>query len=151
MSVPSAKMATLPQLRGAAMKQEIAARLAATAVDGITVDQARAIIRAFLVELARCPLCDGSGRYVFRRAVTNGKRATHDSVLVPAGTSGSCPVCGSEDEEPVGDPEYVGWHCLRGEADQHCRHYQSDATERRNGHSACGYRIMLPLVSDAAR
>jgi hypothetical protein len=134
-----------------AMKRDTAERLAATQVEGLTVDDARKVIAVFLRELARCPVCDGSGSFVFGRDVVvettedDGRRGRAEQ-YVAAGTAGSCPCCGSRDPEASGkgDPEWVAWHCVQGERDETCRRDSKEHEERRNGHAACGWRVLLP-------
>src|SRR5579864_2045283 len=45
----------------AAMKPDIATRLASTVVAGVSIDDADTIIREFLVQISRCPACDDTG------------------------------------------------------------------------------------------
>jgi len=132
------------------MKREIAERIASTAVEKVTVEQARTIIGAFLSELSRCPVCDGSGTITFGRDVflpVSDRHPNGSETFIAAGTTGSCPRCGSRDKDLAGkgDPDYVGWHCCRGDGDQECRRWsESDQAENRDNHANCGWRIVLP-------
>ncbi len=134
------------------MKRDIAERLASTVVDGVAFADAQQIIATFLTQLARCPVCDGSGTFAFGRDVTMTVSDRHlgknMSGQVTAGTMGLCPRCGSDDENASGkgDPDYVAWHCYHGDRDSECRFSREESghKERRNGHSKCGWRIFLP-------
>jgi hypothetical protein len=115
---------------------------------------ADALIDAYLRELARCPVCDGSGRTTFGRDTTvgpmmtgAGSPASQDRRYVPAGTEASCPRCGGDDPltSGVGDPEFVAWHCVVGERDSLCQGDRKQHEERRSVHADCGWRIVLPL------
>jgi hypothetical protein len=128
------------------MKQDIAERFAATAIEGITVEQARQIIGEFLTQIVRCPVCDGSGEIQFGRDVVLPVRGDYgrseSEQYFPAGTVGKCPRCGGGDEDGGGrfDPEYVAWHCVQGSDDRECCRQKGH-----NGHADCGWRITLPL------
>jgi hypothetical protein len=137
------------------MKRDIAERLAATAVDGVTVDQARTIIETFLTQIARCPVCDGSGRIVYGREMVIETRAGDFNAAVldggrriPKGTAGSCPRCGSSEPEEngKGDPEWVAWHCAKGDGDEFCRSDRTGDDGRRVGHAECGFQVMFPYA-----
>jgi hypothetical protein len=132
------------------MKMALAERLSVTATEKVTVDQGRAVIREFLVQLAQCPLCDGTGRYTFDREVQVDAKDSHGveirSSYVSAGTVGLCPKC----VEGNGDPEFVAWHCTLGKDDHDCR----ASRERGNGpgedHDDCGFRLCIRIPSDPA-
>lgn len=135
------------------MDRDLALRIAATVDDGITVEQAKRIVGEFLAQLARCPVCDGSGVTTFGQDVEvdvrthANRRVTDADRFISAGTTGSCPRCGSVDPEASGqgDPAWVAWHCVAGDDDQQCeRDRQSDRAEQRDGHTGCGWRLMLP-------
>lgn len=132
------------------MKREIAERLAATAVEGVTVKDAQTIIETFLTELASCPVCDGSGRTTFVHGVDiaaaeqSGKQLGIVNVL--PGTEGSCPRCGSykAEDNGHGDPEFVAWHCAHDKTKSDCRKMQTaDQNGERAKHAACGFRVVL--------
>lgn len=126
------------------MKRELAERLASTVVDELTVGQARAVIAEFLVQLVACPLCDGGGEFIYRRP-----GFVDNAVRRPG--KGSCPVCGSTDEDDSGrgDPDWVAWVCAQGKSVEECRRQgSSDDAENRDGHEVCGYRVVLPLPVD---
>ena len=134
------------------MKREIAERIAATMVEGVTVGQAREIIGSFLTEIARCPVCDGSGEITFARdvqiATTEPGRSPGDGGrFIQQGTTGTCPLCGSiePNETGRGDPEFVFWYCEKGDSNRNCWIDRDRDGEHRNGHAACGLRVMLPL------
>lgn len=134
------------------MNQDIAERFAATAVDGITVAQARTIIREFLSQIARCPVCNDTGRITFGRdmevkLMDNPRHANATAQWLQAGSETDCPRCGppTDDGRGKGDPLYVAWHCSRGEDDQRCHRDRLDESGRRQPHSKCSYRVMLPL------
>lgn len=123
------------------MKRDIAERLAATKIcDDVTVEQTRAIIREFLTELARCPVCDSSGEFTYRRDVqvqiTEARGPAH--VTVKAGTPAVCPLCAGSQY----DPTYVVWHCKKAETESPCRR---DDRCPREGHEECGDHLILPL------
>jgi hypothetical protein len=133
------------------MKRDLAERIAATTVEGVTFDQAREIIGAFLTEIARCPVCDGSGEITFARDVqistTEPGRASGDGRrYIEKGTVGSCPLCGSTEpsESARGDPEFVAWHCEQGDSNRDCWN-DREHPDRRDSHVSCGLRVMLPL------
>lgn len=133
------------------MEREIAERFAATTVEGLTLKNTRAVIQAFVTELARCATCDGSGVITFGRDVQiEGAENHHPAgdLRILAGTRGSCPRCGSLDraESGKGDPEFVAWHCTKGDAAFGCRRDRADEhkLERRNEHVKCGWRVLLP-------
>jgi hypothetical protein len=125
---------------------EIAEKLAAAEVDGVTVSQAQSIIRAFLSEVARCPVCDGTGSFTFGNEVivpmkdAQGQSIRSERRFIEAGTTSPCPRC----SDGTGDPDFVAWHCERGDvAHERCERIRNG--ERRDGHARCGYRVMLPL------
>jgi len=132
------------------MRRDIAERIAATTVEGVTVEDARTIIGAFLDQLALCAVCGGSGRFTFGRNVAIPMRAKPGGNLpdfervIEAGTEGPCPRCGSEslDEHAAGDPGYVAWHCTLKASDTACHQARRDG----GGHDDCGPRIVLPLT-----
>ena len=134
------------------MERELAERIAATVDNEITVEQARRIIGEFLTQLARCPVCDGTGTITFGRdveaRVTDPTRLSGPHVVyIEAGTPGSCPRCGSRNEEESGrgDPAWVIWHCAVGDSDVECgRERASDKPEKRDRHGECGWRIAVP-------
>ncbi len=132
------------------MKRDTAERVAAAEVEGVTLDQAQSIIHKFLAQIALCPVCDGSGWFIFGRDVRIETKDEHgdptDERRIMAGTVGSCPRCGSSDpnESGKGDPDFVTWHCVKGDQDTYCRSDRAGAEDRRNGHADCGFRVMLP-------
>ncbi len=108
----------------------------------MTVEQAQAIIQEFLTQLARCPVCDGSGTVTFGQSAavdmtdTRGQPADR---FIPAGTSGTCPYCDGK-----GDPEFVVWSCVHENDGQDCRPYKNGGSGGHEDHADCGYRITLP-------
>lgn len=139
------------------VEHELAERIAASMVDGVTVDQAHLIIQTFLEQLARCPVCDGSGRFTFRRDLELDVRDRLSpraaDRYIPAGTSGTCPFCGTNDPQTSGkgDSEWVGWHCYLGQREDYCRaDQQRDAADYREPHADCGWRIMIPYEPPAS-
>jgi hypothetical protein len=133
------------------MKRDTAERFAATAVEGVTLDQARLIIREFLTGLALCSMCGGSGEFTFERAMTFelddlSAPGRKDERVVPAGTTAPCPRCrGRYDRDAAGDPEFVGWRCVQGSRAIDCHNERARGDEHRAGHAECGYRVFLPL------
>jgi len=128
------------------MKRDMAERMAATAVDGVSVP-AGAVIREFLTQLARCPACDGSGTFTFPKDLeveVKDRHGSHEGSYVPSGATSVCPLCMGEKH----DPAFVAWHCVQGRDDRDCRHDWNNAEER-NGHAACGWKVMLPLPEEA--
>jgi hypothetical protein len=129
------------------VKRDTAERLAATIVPGVSVEDAQAIIQEFLTQLARCPVCDGTGMFTFASDVKIDARDPTGHPLVDArvdkGTTTSCPCCGGE----KWDPEFVAWHCFRGDRNSDCQHDKNGDKGRREPHANCGYRVMLPLVA----
>lgn len=132
-----------------AMKRDIAERFAATAVDGLSLDDARNVVREFLRCLVLCPVCAGSGEFIFGRDVElrlDDVYARDQLHRILAGTAGPCPMCrGREENEAVGDPEYVAWHCVQGNGDDRCASDRTQEEDRRQQHQSCGWRVMLPL------
>lgn len=131
------------------MNQDLAERVARTSVvvPELGPDHVHTIIATYLSEVARCGVCDGAGSISAGRAIhvhlaDRGGRAEVGSTYVPQGTSMSCPRCGGDqsDASPH-DPEHVGWFCMVSD-------YRGCAPGRpgdADTHSACGWRIMLPL------
>jgi hypothetical protein len=133
------------------MTPDIATRLAAIVVDGVSVPHADAVIREFLAQIIRCPTCDDTGTITVRRDVSI---ATRDRLgqsvadpVIEAGTVGPCPHCGGLDSRgrPRHDPEFAAWHCFAGLAEAECRHIKEDPTRIDETHAVCGNRIILPL------
>jgi len=133
------------------MKPDLATRLAAVVGPGVSVADADAIVREFLAQIVRCPACDDTGSITVGHDVSITTRtALGNSVIDPvieAGTVGPCPNCGGKDSRGRvrHDPESVGWHCFTGRAAADCRALKDDPTRIDEAHSACGYRIILPL------
>lgn len=136
-----------------AMKQDLAEKFAALTIEGCPVEQAQKVIREFLTQIVRCPVCDGEGTITVGRMMTASFPAGHpgDNDLkdraIPAGTKLTCPRCGGGlDGQGAYDPEFVAWHCIRGESDGTCRSDRTgEKASRATGHAECGYRIVLPL------
>jgi len=131
------------------MEDKLALRLAATAGEDLRVDQAKAVIDEYLLRLAKCPVCNGSGDFTFgqKTAVKAEDRhgnAVAGGVTVPAGTDSRCPLCG----DGSGDPKFVGWHCLRGDDDYRCQRAKERRDTSDGDHSACGNRLILKLPSE---
>jgi len=107
-----------------------ALRLAITATEGVSVGQATVLVQEYLSQLARCPMCQGEHGFTFKRDIEI------DQARIVAGTSGMCPYCA----DGAGDPDYVVWHCARGDFEEKCRR-----GDRRSDHLECGWRILIPL------
>lgn len=134
-----------------AMKRDIAERFAATAVDRLSLDEARKVVEEFLLSLARCSMCGGSGEFTFGRdvrfqVVDPFRSQAKEERVIPDGTRTPCPACrGSEGNEAPGDPEFVAWHCLSGDRDDDCHAMKRRADDLGDSHASCGWRIVLPL------
>jgi len=132
-----------------AMKSDIATRLASTVVAGVSVDDADAIIREFLVQISRCPACDDTGSLIVACEVSFPTKLHGEAVLgayIEAGTPGPCPRCGGLDNGRARhDPEFVVWHCFSGLAERECQHVKHDPTLIASEHAPCGYRVVLPV------
>jgi len=131
------------------MKREVAERLATIQVEELRVEDAQLVIRTFLREIARCPVCDGSGHLTWARPVhltkTDQSRRTYEDQYVAEGTESTCPLCGDRDPAMAakGDPAHVAWVCRNGDRSEECRRQTGH-----NGHSGCGWMVVLPLESD---
>ena len=129
------------------MNVDMAQRLAATAVDGVTVDDAKAIIRSFIVELLRCPVCNDTGSFTYQYEASvhlvEQRGGSPRERRIPEGTIATCPRCGGIDSQntPRGDPEFVLWHCLGPDHERRCSADMPGESER---HVRCGYRVMIP-------
>jgi hypothetical protein len=130
------------------MKRDIAERMAATKIcEDLTVKQAKAVIQEFLAQLAQCPVCDGTGEFIFGRDVEidtkdhMGRPLGDRERRIEKGTTSSCPRCGGEKV----DPEFVVWHCVHGDREMDCRHYKNGGNGSHKDHAECGHRVMLPL------
>lgn len=135
------------------MKRDIAERFAATAVHGLSLDDARRVVGEFLISLARCSTCGGAGEFTFGRdveiRVDDPNRSGGERRVIPTGTQAPCPACrGTEKAEAAGDPDYVAWHCAVGERDGDCRDDRGRHQDRSKPHLECGWRVMLPLPGE---
>ena len=98
------------------MKRENAERLAASGEE-VTLEQAKAVIQEFLTQLARCQVCDNSGKFTFGHETTIAQDVKRfggylsEERTVSEGMTSACPACG----DGSGDPVFVKWHCFRGE------------------------------------
>jgi len=120
------------------MKRENAEKIAA-AESEVDLAKARAAIKAFLVSVAECPVCEGSAEFKYRGNVkvpVRGMRNSAEMEDVAVGESGSCPNCGPEGK---GDPDWVIWHCLDGYS--RC---QPGTANQSVDHEKCGWIIALP-------
>lgn len=138
------------------VKREIAEKIAAAEVEGVTVAQVRAILQQYLSALTTCSVCGGTGSLDFPQKVQmdnlrdrNGDALYVDHRVIAAGTTCSCFRCGPGFDGQIGspghDPEHVVWHCTEGATDYQCRHSQRGDQIAQTTHAKCGYRIMLPL------
>jgi hypothetical protein len=126
------------------MKQDTAERLAATAVKGLSVEDAKAVIQAFLSHIKLCLVCDGTGEFTFSSEIeiaTMNDPAQLEDRRIAAGTIVKCPKCGGEGT----DPEFVSWSCRHGDRSYDCRHYKDGGSGSNKDHVDCGYRITLKL------
>jgi len=131
------------------MKPDIATRLAATVVEGVTTADADAIIQEFLAQVIRCPACDDTGSITVARAIsfaTKVRGAEVSDAYIEAGTVGPCPRCGGQDSGRVRhDPEFVVWHCFVGFAERDCKAVKADPKAFASEHAMCGHRVALPV------
>jgi len=144
------------------MKREIAERLAASCVDGVSIADAVKVINAFVSEIAKCSVCDGQGTVKVARGahfklagVGAGFDQPPEGSYIEAGNVISCPRCGSRhfaEEALKHDPDWVGWRCYLGFSESACRaereNEASDKVWTQRPHAKCGYQVMLPLESD---
>lgn len=139
------------------MNRDHAERIAATSVEALSVDSARTVIAKFVTELARCPVCDGSGRFTLVRDIelpfvdNLGRPVAEANRIVRAGAEVPCPRCGSMDngDSGKGDPEHVAWHCTVGDGDDDCRRARRRDGSVAEQHERCGYRLVLELPNPA--
>ena len=129
------------------VKREVAERLAATAVEGISVAQAQEIIKAYVNALKVCQVCEGSGKFMAGRRVavfvTDRRGDNLEERFIEPGSPVRCPRCG--DGEVGGtDPDFVTWFCAMGFLVKRCEEARNDPSARA-AHPQCGWRIMLPL------
>ncbi|MGO9872681.1 MAG: hypothetical protein ACLPVY_02685 [Acidimicrobiia bacterium] len=141
------------------MKREIAERLAASCVDGVSVADARKVINAFLSEIAKCSVCDDQGTLKVARGAHfelagGGFDQPPEGSYIEAGKLISCPRCGSRHPEEAAlkhDPDWVGWRCYLGFSESDCRgERESDTSDKgwtKRPHAKCGYQVMLALES----
>ncbi len=125
------------------MNPDTAVRLAASAVDEMTVDHARSVVTEYLTQLTTCPACGGSQQFTYRRDVEVSGRTTHygeDTVRVTAGTPGVCPKCAGEE----GDPDWVRWVCNSDKHYNQCESEQDEARQK-GDHARCGLSLVYPL------
>lgn len=127
------------------VKPETAQRLAATATEGLTTAQARAVILEYLAQLARCPVCDNTGRFTYDREVpvnlSDRPHGMPESSYITPGATSPCPRC----LDGHGDPEFVAWHCWHDRMERDCRHAQQGGSGVDGDHERCGYRIVLAI------
>lgn len=126
----------------AAVKREIAEKIAAAEVNEIAFADAQIIIDRFLDEVTACVVCGGTKTFTFGREVEISTVDSHNydaKRFIPEGSTGPCPLCGDLGK----DPEFYVWHCIHGDNDRDCQHGQSAGNGERKRHADCGYRIML--------
>lgn len=132
----------------AAMNRTDAERLASTVVDGVTVNETRAIIDEFLRQIARCPVCGDTGRFTFDQPTTveqpdPGHPSGSSPLDVVKGYTTDCPRCGPPDEgKGRGDPAFVRWCCASDKDGSTCRKAKTAGLDE---HRDCGPRIVLPI------
>jgi len=115
------------------MQQEIAYRFAATAVEGVSLAQAKEIIDTYTLSLATCQTCNNTGEVEY---IQTGVAKTE------------CEVCGTrKSEAPRGDGRYSEWKCLLRNGIDHCRAVADGRVEPDDGadHAACGPVVRLPV------
>ena len=125
--------------------------MATADVENVTLDQARRIIHEFLVQAARCPVCEGTGTFTFTHDTVVQEDHGHGkppTMTVKAGSVISCPRCGGAGETLGRDLRHVVWHCLSEEAVQYCQDNR-DEERRRAAHRGCGWRLVLPIEPES--
>jgi hypothetical protein len=125
------------------MKPEIAARMAGSLVAEITTEQAQIIIDEYWVQLTRCPACDSTGTFSYRRDLSvpiTPRPGDSPTANAQAGADGDCPRCGGNGR----DPDWVLWYCSDGHEERHCK-YERAREPIGERHVECGLRLMVRL------
>lgn len=123
------------------MKPEIAARLAGSLVAEIGTEQVQIIIDEYLLQLTRCPACDGTGTFVYQRDVSvpiDPRPGDSPKAIARVGATGDCPRCGGSGR----DPDWVVWHCFAGSDERQCK-YESAREPMSERHVDCGLRLTM--------
>lgn len=110
------------------MKEEIAYRFAATAVEGVSLKQAKEIIDTYKVAIATCATCNNQG----------GGR----------GGGVTCLTCHTDagDKFPKGDNRMAKWVCLHHENQIVCQAIIDGKTSPGDlSHDECGPEVNLPI------
>lgn len=130
----------------AAVRQQDAERLAAIAVDGVTLADAQKIIGEYLIQIVRCHVCGDTGRFTFARPATLKVAATNAAMVVKTGDETDCPLCGPPvNGRGAGDPAFVRWYCEREKDAVTCRAAKGAGASGVQEHAGCGLRVMLPV------
>jgi len=133
------------------VKRDIAERIAATAVKGVSLDDVQLILSEYLTQLATCSMCGGEGRFTCGRKteliLLNEAGDRCEQRFIKQGTTGPCPQCGGPVTADGGgtDPDYVAWHCTEGSDDASCHSCQHGDRNAKRAHAKCGFRVMLPF------
>lgn len=126
------------------MKREMAERMAATEVEGVTVEAAQKVVATFLQMLGTCQVCGGTGLFVcptgaqVTATFDVDARTRAETVYLVAGPQ-QCPQCHGVHGSNGGDPEYVRWECLVV-GPYTCSLNNKLGQE----HDRCGLRVMVP-------
>ena len=127
------------------MRPKDALAIAASAA-GISPRDAESVVATFLVEIARCPACNGSGNFTFLRDVkVTADVPGLDEVPIKAGTSGPCPLCGGTKL----DLTHAHWVCFKGDSPEACERAKEAGGATDQAHATCGLVPIPPVTRDS--